>query len=338
MTRTLAADEKEALRQQLCAMQQYVLEELLVERAKRSIETLTSVSEETAADVIYQIDAIADRAILEWFAKHWDNQSPVQIIMEGLEDALTFPHGTAVEDTTLKCIIDPIDGTRGIMYDKRSAWILAAIAPQHGETNTIQDLQVATMTEIPTTRQWRSDQLSATQGGGVIGWAFDLREGLAPTAAHFRPSQASEVRHAFATVSRFFPEACELLAQFEEALCLEVYGPEDGHAPLIFNDQYISNGGQFYEILSGHDRFVADLRPLALEKLGLGNKLSGHPYDICCALILQEAGAIIEKPDGSPLDYPLDTTTPVSWVAYANQTLAGQIRPALIRTVEQVLA
>jgi hypothetical protein len=29
-------------------------------------------------------------------------------------------------------IVDPIDGTRNIMYNKRSAWILSGIAPNTG--------------------------------------------------------------------------------------------------------------------------------------------------------------------------------------------------------------
>ena len=81
---------------------------------------------------IYAIDQIADRAILDWLQRYW--QWPVEIVMEGIEDheILTFPRGTA-EQTVLKCIIDPIDGTRGIMYDKRAAWILAGIVPQRSQ-------------------------------------------------------------------------------------------------------------------------------------------------------------------------------------------------------------
>ena len=39
---------------------------------------------------------------------------------------------TPVAQTCLKLIVDPIDGTRSLMYDKRSAWVLAAVAPQRG--------------------------------------------------------------------------------------------------------------------------------------------------------------------------------------------------------------
>jgi hypothetical protein len=148
---TLSAADKETLRQSLCALQRATLEAILKERASRTTEQLAVITEETAADVIYAIDTIADQAIFKWFEDNWSAEWPVQIIMEGLDDAhtLCFPLGTKIEDTTLKCIIDPIDGTRGIMYDKRAAWILAGIAPQRGKDNTLADIEVSAMTEIP---------------------------------------------------------------------------------------------------------------------------------------------------------------------------------------------
>jgi hypothetical protein len=152
-----------------------------------------------------------------------------------------------------------------------------------------------------------------------------------------KPSAATEVRHAFGTVSRFFPAGLRLLSQVEEALWERLYGLPDTPSPLVFNDQYISTGGQFYEILAGHDRFIADLRPEAFAKLGIEANLACHPYDVSTALTLESAGCVIEKPDGQPLDYPLDTTTPVSWVAYANPELASAIRPVLQSVIRDYL-
>ncbi len=327
----LTPADKETLRQSLCALQRFTLEAILNERASRTPKQLAAITEETAADVIYAIDTIADQAIFKWFEDHWRAQWPMQIIMEGLDDAhtLCFPLGTKIEDTTLKCIIDPIDGTRGIMYDKRPAWILAGIAPQRGSDNTLADIEVSAMTEIPTTRQWRADQLSATRGGGMQAAAFDIRNDFNHSPVELQPSTASDVRHAFGTICRYFPAGSTLLAQIEELLWDKLYGDTSDGIPLVFNDQYISTGGQFYEILSGHDRFIADIRPIAFRVLDIEENLCAHPYDVACALILQEAGCIVEHPDGSPLDCPLDTTSAVNWVAYANEDLARHIRPAL---------
>ena len=82
---------------------------------------------------------------------------------------------------------------------------------------------------------------------------------------------------------------------------------------------------------------LADLRPLAFYKLGLSSPLVCHPYDICTALLLQEAGGVVEQPDGSALAAPLDTTTPVAWVGYANPRLAEQVRPVLRKLCDELL-
>ena len=63
---------------------------------------------------------------------------------------------------------------------------------------------------------------------------------------------------------------------------------------------------------AGHDRFLADLRPQVFKKLRLKSALVCHPYDICTALIAEEAGCVIEAPLGGKLSQPLDTTSAVT--------------------------
>ena len=105
----------------------------------------------------------------------------------------------------------------------------------------------------------------------------------------------------------------------------------------MFDDQYISTGGQIYELLVGHDRMVGDIRPRVFAKLGIESSLTCHPYDICTELILREAGGIVESLEGKRLNAPLDTTTAVAWVGFANATLARQVRPVLRRLIERYL-
>ena len=52
-------------------------------------------------------------------------------------------------------------------------------------------------------------------------------------------------------------------------------------------------------------------------------------------MLLQEAGGVVEAPGGEPLQAPLDTTSPVAWMGYANPVLADQIRPLLKRLMEE---
>jgi hypothetical protein len=82
----------------------------------------------------------------------------------------------------------------------------------------------------------------------------------------------------------------------------------------------------------GHDRWVADLRPLieqTLARRGQSLGLCAHPYDICTALIAREAGVLLTDERGFPVDAPLDVNTDVGWVGYANATLRDQIAPVL---------
>ena len=114
--------------------------------------------------------------------------------------------------------------------------------------------------------------------------------------------------------------------------------PERLRGQLVFDDQYISSGGQLYELTVGHDRMLGDIRPQVYTKLGYSAAtLCCHPYDVCTALIAREAGCIIETPEGRPLRLPLDTTTPVTWIGYANATLARLVRPVLRRAMEERL-
>jgi len=330
--------QPDEIRRLLCRLQDTIRDTLLAARESQAAADFARVAWVTAADTIYRVDRISEAAILQWFEAHWPARWPVELVMEGLEgEEVTFPRGTPVAGTALKCILDPIDGTRNLMYDKRSAWVLAAVAPQRGPATHLGDLVAAAMTELPTSKQWAADQVSGVKGcgpGGLVAERVDVRGG-GRAALTPRPSQATDFKHGFASLSRFFPEGKALLARVEEALWEALYGSGGRSSPLVFDDQYITTGGQVYELLVGHDRMLGDLRPLAFRKLGLESALVCHPYDICTALLLREAGGVAETPEGTELRAPLDTTSPVAWMGYANPVLARQVRPVLRRLMKE---
>jgi fructose-1,6-bisphosphatase/inositol monophosphatase family enzyme len=329
------------LRALLCRLQDSVRDALVVARTTESSETLAGVAAITAADTIYRIDKVGEEVILAWMDRHWPTDCPVELVMEGIEggDAHTFPRGTPAANARFVCIIDPIDGTRNLMIDKRSAWMLTALAPRREGGTRLRDIVVAAMTELPTTKQWASDQVSGVRGCGPVGLVaerVDVRTGhRSPIAV--RPSRAEDFRHGFASLVRFFPEAKAIMARVEESIWQELYGLDAGGSPVVFDDQYMTTGGQIYELMVGHDRMLGDLRPLAHRALGYASALVCHPYDICTSMLLEEAGGIVESPTGEPLDAPLDTTSPVAWVGYANPVLAGLVRPLLRRAIREHL-
>lgn len=321
----------ERARRLLCALQDTIQKALVAARAREG-NKFARVAAVTAEDTIFHVDKLSEAAILGWMERHWPRAWPVELVMEGLETATTFPRGTPVARTEWKLILDPIDGTRCIMYDKRPAWSLAGLAPQRGTRTNLRDIVVAAMTELPTAKAGAADQFSAVRDGPLRATRRDLRTGVAKKWTP-RPSSARDCDHGFASLVKFFPEGKALAAGLEEALWRELglHGKDGG--ARVFDDQYLSTGGQLYELLVGHDRMIGDLRPLLLPRAGMPKALCCHPYDICAALLLEAAGGVVEAPDGKPLRALLDTTSPVAWVGYANPALAKKIRPALRRAL-----
>lgn len=296
-------------RRLLCALGDHVRDLVIGARGT----DMAAVEGETRADTIFAIDKVADDTLVDWFEAHW---SDVELVSEGLDEPVVVG-----SDPQWTVIVDSIDGTRGLMYDKRSAWCLAAAAPHGG---SLRDVVTAAMTELPTTKQGEADQLSAVRGGGLLAERIDLGGG-GRTRIALRPSTAIDLEHGFATVSKFFLPGKPALAELEAALFRRLGSVH------VFDDEYISSGGQLHELIAGHDRFVADLRPLVDP-----DAFACHPYDVCTALLLEEAGGVVADPRGAPLDVPLDTTTAVAWAGYANRTLADRIGPILAELVDEL--
>ncbi len=301
----------EEARRLLCALGDHVRD---LVAAARGI-AMAEVTGQTVADTIYAIDRVADDALLGWFEQHWPD---VRVVSEGLDEPVVVGGRAA-----WTVIVDTIDGTRGLMYDKRAAWCLAAVAPPDGG---LADIVAAAMTELPMSKQGAADQLSATRGGGLQAERITLA-GAGRTPQAVRPTAATDLEHSFSGLAKFFLPGKPALAALEAELFRRL-GCRD-----VFDDQYLSTGGQLHELITGRDRFVADLRPL-VQTAGL----ACHPYDVCTALLLEEVGGVVTDPWGERLAVPLDNVTPVAWVGYANAALAARIGPVLADLVDELYA
>jgi len=293
---------------------------------------LSRVAGDAGGDTIYAIDHVGEAVLFEELEREAEALGGIVLVAEGLaEGFVVLPKGMARTAARFAMIVDPIDGTRGLMYQKRSAWVLSALALNRGEATRLSDVLIAVQTEIPLVKQHLADELWALRGRGASAERVALLTGERTPLA-LAPSSAPTVAHGFAMLSRFFPGARDELAAIDEEVMRAVLGPPPPGRSLCFEDQYLSSGGQLYELMVGHDRFNADLRPLVgavLAARGEGPPLSCHPYDLCTALIATEAGVLLTAPDGSPLDAPFDLETSVAWVGYANPTLRAAIEPAL---------
>ncbi len=299
--------------------------------AERS-SALSGIAQDTQGDTIYAIDKISEERLVVFFESRVAPIAPVVLIAEGLHDGkVILPKGTLEADCKWRIIVDPIDGTRGIMYQKRSAWILTGIAPNKGESTNLQDIEAAIQTEIPLIKQHLCDVAWAVRGEGAQAERYNrITKTTAPLA--LRPSQEPTISHGFASVVRFFPGVREEISAIDEELTLLALGPIQEGKAHCFEDQYACTGGQLYGLMCGQDRFIADLRPLMAPYLtarGLPRALCCHPYDLCTLLIAAEMGVVVNDENGAPVRALLDVEPDVSWCGYANAAIQRQIEAPL---------
>ena len=163
----------------LVAVGEVARDHVLRELRRQSSESLSAIAFETAADKIYVIDRSVETALLPALVEHLQPALSFALICEGVNDEqpLIFPAGTPIDRAAARLIVDPIDGTRPIMYNKRSAWWLAGLAPNRGDETSLRDIDVAVQVEIPTTRAAVADTLLAIRGRGARGETTNLITG-----------------------------------------------------------------------------------------------------------------------------------------------------------------
>lgn len=319
---------------QIRAIHAAIRDAVVVACEQTAVERLAAPVADEGGDTIFAIDRVSEHVLLERFAA-LAAQWPCVLIAEGLgaTGRVVLPEGTNPDQAVLRIIVDPIDGTRGLMYQKRPAWILTGVAPNNGETTTLRDIELAVMTEIPLVKQHLCDSFWAIAGQGVGGARYNRLTGETQPLAP-QPSQATTIAQGYGGIARFFPGGRDTLAAIDDALVEQVLGPQPGGVAQAFEDQYISTGGQLYELLMGHDRWIADLRPLLdalMQPRGKRLGLCCHPYDLCTELVAREAGLLVTDAAGQPLDAPLDVGTDLAWIGYANPAIQAQVAPVLGR-------
>lgn len=329
-------EELRNLLEQVLNAQRAIRDRVIEVCASQSSEQLAKVVNDGAGDTIFAIDKVSEQELVSRFEGIAASFGGFVLIAEGLGGEVCLPRGRASADLRYRIIVDPIDGTRAIMYQKRSAWVLTAVAPNRGPETSLSDVVLCAQTEIPPLKQNLCDELWAVRGQGTCAQRYDRVSGVT-SPIQLRPSSAETIEQGYAMIGRFFPGARDELASIDEEVIRDVLGPSPAGKALCFEDQYPSTGGQLYELLSGRDRFNADLRPLmntVLQARGQPNGLCCHPYDICTALLAEELGVVLTSPSGERLDVVLNLEADVAWVGYANAAIRAQVEPALQRVLK----
>ncbi len=336
--------DRERLLDQIKELHRQIQVAVVAQSEAVAIEQLSAIEGDDEAyegDTIFAIDRVSEEKLIEFFETVVAPERPLLLIAEGLHDSgfgegiMALPHGITPEQAEIRVIVDPIDGTRCIMYQKRSAWILTGVAPNLGSNTRLQDIEFAVQTELPLVKQHLADELWAIRGQGYQVARYNRLTGERQPIS-LRPSNTNTIQQGFAQIARFFPGVREELAAIDEEIIFAALGPVRPGKTHCFEDQYTSSGGQLYELIAGHDRFTADIRPLMekiIAKRGLKLGICCHPYDVCTALIAEEAGIIVTDELGQPLNPLLDVMSDVSWAGYANRAIQQQIEPFFLKAL-----
>lgn len=331
--------DRERLLEQLRELHAAIQRAVVAAAERATLGSMAAVVADNAEDdTIYAIDRISEEYLIDWFAREIAPERPLLLVAEGLPDSgdgpgmLALPRGINADEAEARILIDPIDGTRGLMFQKRSAWILTGVAPNRGPQTRLCDIELAVQTEIPLVKQHLADSLWAIRGEGFSAERFNRFTGeRVPLTLH--PDTATSIAHRFATVARFVPGARVELSAIDEEIMEAALGPVQPGKAQSFEDQYICSGGQLYGLISGQDAFVADVRPLIeplVARAGRALGLPCRPYDLATSLIAEEAGVLLSDGRGNPLDAPLDTRANVAWAGFANAHIRSQVEPGLL--------
>jgi fructose-1,6-bisphosphatase/inositol monophosphatase family enzyme len=260
-------------------------------------------------DEVFGVDARADAVVLRELravAERW----PGRLVMEGFAEPIVLGSGG---DGPWTYLVDPFDGTRPWLAGKRSAWVLLGAGR---DARTLEDLEVGAAVELPTARaRWARAVWATNEGGPPAVEDDDLAEPSAPhRSVALTPRQTDDLARAYVTVARFDPGSKARIGAWEDEVLagLETY-----------EDPYLCSGGQMIGVAAGEDAAVLDPRPL------LGARFCAHPYDLAALVVARAAGVIVEALPPGPLDVPLDPHADVAWAAYANESVAHELRSRL---------
>jgi len=288
------------------------------------LDDLMRPHEQGAGDVTYGIDVPTEAVLTTWLAEI-ARAAPISLLTEdagwrhagpdgrgGVRALADFAHGGP------RVVVDPIDGTRNLMADVRSAWTVIGACAPGGNAPRQSDVVLGVLTEIPDSRGAIARDMHAARGRGARLCEVRLQDEHVLREGPLRCDASDRADHGYFPFFRYMADQRPDIARVEADFFARLEREEGAEVRNCYDDQYISNGGQLALLALGKYRLIADLRAHLAARRG-SPTLTSKPYDISGAvLVAREAGCVITAADGGELDFPLDVTTPIGFVGWHN--------------------
>lgn len=291
-----------------------------------------AVDEAAEAELERWLDEVAARAPLSLLTEDagWRHRGPGP---RGPRELDGFDHGGP------RIAVDPVDGTRNVMADLRSAWAVLAFAAPGAAEPRLADVVGGVLCEIPPRRAAAARELWAPCGGPLSLREVTLADERAGPAVAVRADDDARCDHGYFPFFRYLPEERPALARVEAAFFRRLVEAEGADPRSLWDDQYICNAGQLVLLALGTYRMVCDLRAWLAAREGRPPVVTTKPYDVAGAIACaRAAGCVVTAPPdgtGSELDFPLDARTPVSFVGWANEATRARLEPHLTAALRE---
>lgn len=286
------------------------------------------------ADVTFGLDVATEAAVEAWV----DEQArirPLSVFTEdrGWRHRGPGPNGEASELDGFdhggpRIIVDPVDGTRHLMFDLRPAWCIIGQAGPGPDQPYLAELEHGVLAELPDTRAACARRLAASKGAGALQWTVATsRDASAPEP--LTVDHDDRVDHGYFPFYAYHPDVRAATQTLAGAFFERLQSEEAATIAHCYDDQYIASGGQLALLALGTYRMVCDPRPLLAARRGRPTQ-TAKPYDLAGAvLVAREAGSIVTDLMGSDLNVPLDGRTEVGFCAFHNAASAARMGPHL---------